>query len=415
MTGRRIGLALLVVAAAIVGGWLATSDENRLYALAADDGRVVWSTALPSGTRVAGTPAVANGRVVVGSAITDPAGGRDEQWQIAAFDATTGRTLWQYLPPSDQRRRLYTVDLVLTTPAITNEHVFVQLSEPDNVSLLVLDAATGQPAWTVDHVVQGHYSRFVDIATGNGRVLVPTEIENGLRLQAFDERTGAELWRRDLERVAFPYTDLGPYFATSDDTIFVGFNAVVLALDAATGATRFQVDEPEDVSGGQIWLDGTLLYRRSGLSEIVALDAATGERRWTFHQPFSSPGSAVNSFRARDDVLVAQCACEDTSARDDGWLLAINTADGTERWRAHLGAHITLYQTWPILAGDVAVETTDDGDDLVARSTADGSERWRFPRQSGLNIGSDSPLVFASDRAPRWHHWLRMAGLPGPA
>jgi len=57
----------------------------------------------------------------------------------------------------------------------------------------------------------------------------------------------------------------------------------------------------------------------------------------------------------------------------------------------------------------MVVEATEH--DVVVRSAADGTTRWRFPRASGLGVAADDTLVFASDRAPRWRHWLRMVGI----
>ena len=97
-----------------------------------------------------------------------------------------------------------------------------------------------------------------------------------------------------------------------------------------------------------------------------------------------------------------------------GWLIAVDAATGAERWRSPLDAYIELYQTWPVVVPGMVVEATET-DDVVGRAAADGSVRWRFARQSGLNPAADDRLVFTSDRAPRWHHWLRMVGLQPPA
>ena len=45
-------------------------------------------------------------------------------------------------------------------------------------------------------------------------------------------------------------------------------------------------------------------------------------------------------------------------------------------------------------------------EDVVARSLSDGSERWRVERRAGRSVAADGELVYATDRAPRWHFLL---------
>jgi outer membrane protein assembly factor BamB len=408
--GRLLWVLLLVVVAGAGFWWLGTTEEVRLFVLSAEDGRVVWSSGLPAGTRVAGVPSAAGGRVVLSLAVTDSLAGGDDVWRVVAFDVATGRDLWEYAPPREERRRLHTIDMVLTAPHATADHVFVRLEGRDGTSLLVLDAATGSPAWTTAPLVYGHGSRFTDVVARNGRVLVPSTSGELFTLQAFEVVTGVELWRSTIERADFPRSDVGPFFAAGVDLFYVGLGGGVLALDAVTGAIRFRVDEPEGAEGGPIWLGGDTLYRRSGLRSIVAHDAATGAARWTYVQDFERGGASLRSFAERDGVLAALCACDDGRLGDRGWLIALDTASGAERWRAPLDAFIELYQTWPVITPGIVVESTEH-DDVVGRAAADGSVRWRFARQSGLSVAADDRLVFASDRAPRWRHWLAQLGI----
>ena len=251
MTGRRLLLCFALLAVGALAWWLGTTEENRLFALSAESGDVAWSAGLPSGTRVAGPPAVAGGRVVLGLAGNEPLAGGDDLWQMAAFDAATGRALWSYVPPPEQRRRLHTIDMVLAVPFATTERVYVRLEEPDGTSLLALDAATGQPAWTASNAAFGHNSRYTDMVAANGRALVPVREGDALTLRALRESDGTELWRVRLDQVDLPITDLGPFFAASTDTFYVGLGSGLVALDAESGTQKFWIPTPANERGGR--------------------------------------------------------------------------------------------------------------------------------------------------------------------
>ena len=389
-----------------LGWWLGSGEEFRLFALSEADGRVRWSVALPAEVESVGVPVVGGGRVVVSSARLGSGVVRGQRWWLTAFDAASGRQQWQFgLPEASQTDDLQALDTVLAEPFVTAERVYARVERTRGVALIAVDAASGRLEWTFDEAEAGARSGYTDVAVANGRVAVPAREGDGLALQGLDARSGAPLWRVVPDRAALPRTDLGPFLAADESTVFLGINRAALAFDAASGAQRFQIDEPPDQTGGQVWLDGSTLYRRSGLTTIVAHDAATGAPRWTYRQPVPDPGAALRSFRAAGESLYAFCACAVENHGDRGWLLAVDTRDGRERWRAPLDAYIELYQD-KLAIGSQTVILGSEREDVVARSAADGSERWRFRRTTGRSVGAADGLVFATDRSPRWRHWL---------
>jgi outer membrane protein assembly factor BamB len=399
---------VLLLAGGFAAGiwWIGTADEARLFALSAEDGRVRWSAALPAGTRAVGSPAVADGRVFVGSAGQEPLAGGPDLWRLTAFDGRTGRSLWEYHPPRERDRALEAVTMALTKPTLAPGHVLVRVEETEGASLLALTTESGQPAWTTSPIAFGHYSRHADVGVLDGRVLVPAPDGVSLKLRAVAERDGAEHWSVPLGIAGFGRNDLGPFFAASAETFYVGLWESVVALDASTGAERFRVHEPVEESGGQIAVADGLLLRRADLDRIMAYDARTGERRWTYNQPFADVGGILRSFAVGDGLLVASCACDGLREHDSGWLLAVDMASGVERWRVPIDAYFDLYQDIPAVGAGIVLTTSEQGDDVVARSAADGSLRWRFPRERGAWATVDGDLVYVTDRAPRWQHWL---------
>lgn len=404
--------ALLLIVCGAIGFWLLSqSADARLFALAADTGRVRWSAELPYGTRVVGNPVVAAARVVVSTAGPDLPGVGENRWRMLAFDARSSRHLWTYEPPRGRNSRVEAVTLGLTSPYLTADRVFARVEDLDGASLLVLDATTGQPAWAADHLAFGHYSRHTDLVAFGGRVLIPTREGDQLELHALREEDGSELWSVRLGETDFPRSDLGPFLAAGPDAFYVGLWNGIVAFDATTGAERFRITTAASENGGQIALTNRTLFRRTGLQTIVAYDATTGQEHWTYHQPFSAWGGALRSFSVRDGLLAVYCACDQARERRSGWLLAIDARTGAERWRAPMDAYIDLYQDQPVVGGGMVLSGSED-DDVVARAMVDGAERWRLPRERGQFVATDGRLVYATDRAPRWRHWLVLLGLP---
>ena len=122
---RRPSLRILLSALALIGllVWQATIEESRLFALAADTGRIAWSGALDSELPSRGVPVVGGGRVVIGSAERERMRGRDERWALTAFDAATGRRLWGFEPAEGQFGDLHALDTVLVAPVVGEDRV----------------------------------------------------------------------------------------------------------------------------------------------------------------------------------------------------------------------------------------------------------------------------------------------------
>ena len=385
--------------------WYATGLDVRVFALSETDGRRRWAAGFAWDTDAVGVPVVGDGRVVVASARDRGSLNGRAEWRISAFDADTGRQLWQAAPHPDGLGDLHALDMLLAAPLVTPDRVYARAEGSEAAALRALDAATGEPVWSYRPIAAAHRSGYTDVTVSIGRVAVPSPEGEGLAIQALDARDGTPLWRTDLGLANFTRIDLGPFLAADDATVFVGLNTAVVALDAATGTERFRVAEPAEESGGEIWLDGPTLYRRTGLRTIAAYDAATGTPRWAYTHGFGDRGGALRSFRASGDDLLTFCACETPERQGRGWLIAVDARDGRERWRAGLDAYIELYQDAPALGRRTAL-LGSEREDVVARSLTDGAELWPVERRVGRSVAAEGGLVYATDRTPRWHFWL---------
>jgi outer membrane protein assembly factor BamB len=167
---------------------------------------------------------------------------------------------------------------------------------------------------------------------------------------------------------------------------------VVVALDAATGATRWSAPTGSaEGSGALAMADGRVFALPDGGqgSPMVALDAATGRRLWRTEL---TPGDST-SFYAPPNVAggVVYVTGGDTRMR------ALDAATGRLLWRAYVtrtgGATGTA-----AIAGGLAFVASDDGL-LLAKDAGNGVNRWKA--FIGRDGGRGRPLASAAVRGGR--------------
>ena len=155
--------------------------------------------------------------------------------------------------------------------------------------------------------------------------------------------------------------------AIVDGVIYLGGHFKIMALDAATGRTLWEipttgpVNSSPAVAGGMIYLG--LLDKR-----IVALDRQTGELRWAFATQDISPESA-----AVDKGIVYM-------GSRDGFLYALDAKTGGLIWKLETDGPAT---SPPVLYEGKIFVNSQDGI-LYVRNSRTGDKRLRFRTQSPL-------------------------------
>ncbi|HEY9750556.1 MAG TPA: PQQ-binding-like beta-propeller repeat protein [Allocoleopsis sp.] len=468
-------LLLLTTGLVMVGGSFviyATAPEDRLFALDSRTGRVKWSvTELRRSHHI---PYVAGDRVIVSQSNydSDPLGFGGEPtvpkmsgsrclqqgWGLTAYAAKSGQQLWQFCPNATQFPNL---DLKLTHGMqlqLTANRVYLPLlmqeSSQQRVSdrLLSLDAATGQPLWSLEQNFRQSlpFDRSSSIRNGNiqstptqvsgegfGASVVPAQdrvvvltgkLNTPMTLQAFDTTTAKQAWTAKLpDALVAEAVSLGPmirnYLLTNDRQIFaVSPIAGITALNPETGAVLFHIK-------GEFWghtvVTQTAIYQ-FGPTAIAAYDAITGQLRW--RQPISAqPSTKTYSLPGAVDgptlyTRIYRLPEDDTKGQIE--VLALNTQDGKPRWRQYLEhpGMLDIAVNPVTSAGGVALvaanpQTPDQTDlQLVTLDAQSGKVRWTFPlriagdqqavvRVYGL-MSSDPERIYIRDRAPRFRHWL---------
>ncbi|MFC6951373.1 PQQ-binding-like beta-propeller repeat protein [Halorubellus litoreus] len=230
---------LIVGMPTLVDGTLFTSTREGLAAVAAGSGEVRWRGSAGQ----AGTPTVANDRVFAGG-----------YGATAAYVAESGDGVWS----RDWRTNGVTVAGGLA---------FVASGD----GLRAVDPASGSVAWEALAGISVGSAP----AVGDGRVYVGTR-EGSVR--AFDEASGIERWRVDVEGeygyfIASPtYVD-GVVYASSE-------NKTCYAIDAASGSVLWEYSATGGMNPTQAVADGTVYVGHDGRA-VEALDAETGDVQWT--------------------------------------------------------------------------------------------------------------------------------------
>ena len=239
-------------------------------------------------------------------------------------------------------------------PAADSEEVVVTYGH----SHVVLLDAGGRPRWTVDH----RSVRDVAARLTPDAVLVPTE--EGL--VALDRATGATRWQAGIgDRANTPVVAGGRAVVSTWDGSLV-------ALDLAGGRVAWRVPLPGVALGPAAGDDRTVVTtweaEHGAGAGALAVDAATGRQRWAV--PFPEGGvSGPGLLAAADGERLVVLLAGDIAAH----ALALDS--GTERWSTPLeGAGSP--EVVPLDAGGGAVLVGHRLGGLVLLDGADGRVRW---------------------------------------
>ncbi len=272
-----------------------TSYDHNVYALSAEDGKLLWKFATGGG--IGGAVAVAEDRVVVGSS----------DHRLYALQVRDGKLLWT----------LEVGGPIYTTPRIVEGLVFFGA---DDAFFYAVNLDTGRVIWKVP------FSSSIRSSAGFHMETLVVGSEDG-GVYALDLR-GNIRWQFVARRgvTASPWVD--------DELVVVGsWDWHVYALDARTGWAiwRFRTGKP--VLSSPVLSEG-VIYVGSADGFLYALNARTGNPIWRFQT-----GGQVN---APPLVLEGWVLVGAT----DGRLYAVDARNGTALWSFQTGGPIVSAPDW---------------------------------------------------------------------
>jgi outer membrane protein assembly factor BamB len=278
------------------------------------------------------------------------------EWPTYGFDNARRRAISLRLPPPYRQSWVFHGRALLEfPPAVAYGRVYLPTFDG---RFYALDAATGRVLWrrragrcgwaspaVAAHVV---YVTFIGSPECGSR-------RPGGEVDAFDARTGAMRWRREIGP-----TESSPLVAGG--MVLVGdWNGDVWALDARTGRTRWRTHTGGAVKGSLAFGDGRLFIGNYA-GQMLALAPRTGRVLWESggHGSFySSPAVAYGR------VYVGSL--------DDG-VYAFGAATGDLLWSRPTGGYV--YASPAVWNGLVLVGSYDH--DFYALDAGTGAVRWRF-------------------------------------
>lgn len=227
-----------------------SNPEGHLYSFDTASGEVLWKVPFAGG--VATTPLPIDDRLVVVSA----------QGEVAAIEPESGKVLWRVTPAGALKSSPY-----IPSPARAADRVLVA----DNTNqILALDSKDGATVWrktlsgrantslvvTGEHVVVGTADRYLNwIAVKTGEVTKRVQLEG------------------------IPYGTPVPSRALLLVLVSGGTSRLV-ALDAATGAVRWEQETPEEWTTYRPLVTGSVVIVGNDGKDLCAFDRDDGERRW---------------------------------------------------------------------------------------------------------------------------------------
>lgn len=325
-------------------------------------------------------------------------GGR--QSVIEALETGGGGVRWQTTAPVGWAE-------APDTPALSGDLLFAPIQAPVS-GVMALVAWTGQPVWFAPF---GFTSVTAPAADGDSVYVAGWGVRNPRdRRQddpvgavfALDQKTGRERWR---------YVDgarFGP-LAVGREVVFVSSNRGLFALARVDGQKRWQArftplpgDAPV-VIGDAVVFAGTDVT--TGSTGVFALDAATGAMRWQVELD-ASLSVGLGTAAAHDTVYVTWWEAPTGTSVGVPALTAFALADGKQRWayraavtQEELAAATGATITAPAIAGGsvlfgVAVQAPPDtpateASGIYAIDADTGKPVWQV---SGLQVAS-APVV----------------------
>ncbi len=332
------------------GSWLAhgrTYDEQRFSPLAGINRDNVaslglaWFLDLGTNRAQEATPIVVNDVMYFTTSWS----------RVYAVDAMTGENIWSYDPKvPGEWARWACCDLVNRGVAVYQNRVYVGSLDG---RLIALDAASGEPVWEVDTLIDRnlHYTITGAPRAAKGKVFIGNGgAEYGVRgyVTAYDAATGEQVWRFFTvpgdPSLPFEHPELEMAVKTWKGGEWWKFGGGGTVWNAIVYDPDFD-QVYLGVGNGSPW---TRVIRSPGggdnlfLASIIAVDADTGKMNW-FYQ--TTPGDNWD-YTATQDMALAEMAVDGRlrkvllQAPKNGFFYVLDRMDG-ELLRAHPFATVT--------------------------------------------------------------------------
>lgn len=240
----------------------------------------------------------------------------------ATLNAATlpeGRPRWTAVGAADS--------IAIRPPVVAGDTVLWATFADGSGELLALDRETGAQRWSAP----------LASATGGGVEVVGNTVFTSTPPAAFDLESGVRRWEQPLAGSGLG----GP--AASGDLVVVAQivspedgpeRSTVAALDASTGAVRWETDVPSALTlYERMWIDGETVVVPTLGGPVFGLDLVTGAQRWAFDPGAGRYGTvaveagSMTTVLLNGDVDVIDVATGERTGHFGGLDLPLDTVD----------------------------------------------------------------------------------------
>ncbi len=224
----------------------------------------------------------------------------------------------------------------------------------------------GKLFWEYDPTTTNEYRNDVRPVPSEKNEMIVVSSQDG-KVSSINSKTGNCYWVANVGRGGLSSPEV------TDDSVFVGSDEGIIALDKDTGELTWQ-NNLGAVSSQPTYTDG-VVYCGSHDGSLYALDADKGTVKWIYQT-----GSDIYSSPAVDNNLVYV-------GSTDGFLYAIGSETGEERWSFKTGGPVC---SSPLVTDDVVYFGSWDNI-LYALDSKTGSIKWTFTTGWGID---SSPAIY---------------------
>jgi serine/threonine protein kinase/outer membrane protein assembly factor BamB len=342
-----------------------TGTSSSLYALNADNGRIIWRH--PGTAGQLGVSSIATtGNSIYTLTCT---GSWPINYGVAAYNARTGALLWE-MPPTITGSQFGTG--AVYGPTVDGNTLYVV---DGNGKLYALNIANGRVLWTFP--TGGAPG---GLAASGGTVYLASQNDSGSESspsEIYAVRSGRLIWRTPsrgtitegpviIGDLVYVIADTGGVSALHINSGDEAWN-----FGAAPGSWSFRAQSSQTGA----WIVGGIVYTDDGVGNLHALRASDGTEIW--RAPTSHVKFGVATYK--DAVYISN---------GFGEVYALRTKDGAAIWHLVTGS--------PGPAVTVARDVVYVGsNNLYAVGAADGKQLWSLP-ESVKNLTTSSGMVYAS-------------------
>jgi outer membrane protein assembly factor BamB len=198
---------------------------------------VLWKVPIPGVGH--SSPVIGGGRVFLQSASADG----DARW-LLCLDAATGKTLWRQEAPGRRAKINTKNSLASSTPALDGERVYAAFWDGQNITLCAYDFR-GERAWSRDlgGFKSQHGAGFSPIVVDD-LVILSDDQDGAAVLLALDARTGKTRWQAARKAYRACYSTPFVLEREGGKELIVVSTAAVTGYDPRTGAENWHCDWP---------------------------------------------------------------------------------------------------------------------------------------------------------------------------